>query len=187
MNDDKLELLIGKLLDGEISSAEKRCLDNELQCNEQARELLAQLQVLNECSRQAVACDILGKGDHPQEVFERAWRSNRGGRWRRIIRADGPWRFAAGLAAGFLLGVLLHFALTWGDSADPVSTTQPVADRNLTVGGQFDGQIRGVQPPTVPVMRNVDWYTFTDQTGNQWLVEGVREGAVMPVAYHGDL
>ena len=38
--DDRLENLIGKLLDGEISPAEQRLLERELEQDGQARELL---------------------------------------------------------------------------------------------------------------------------------------------------
>ena len=37
------------------------------------------------------------------------------------------------------------------------------------------------------VMRKVDWYSFTDETGSQWLIEGVREGVARPAAYYDDL
>jgi len=33
----------------------------------------------------------------------------------------------------------------------------------------------------------VDWYVYTDQAGNQWLLEGTREGIVKPVAEQSDL
>jgi len=189
MIDDKLEILIGKSLDGEISPAEKRWLDAELDRNEQARELFGQLQILNEGSRQVVASGILEPGRSPEDILERTWRCHEGALWRRVVKSDGRWRFAVGLAAGFLLGVMLHFALTWGDSATPRPTGRPIADRDVPAGAHSDRRVQGFPAPSAspPIMRNVDWYTFTDQTGNQWLVEGVREGSVRPAAYHGDL
>jgi hypothetical protein len=29
----------------------------------------------------------------------------------------------------------------------------------------------------------VDWYVYTDRDGNQWLIEGAREGTVRSAAY----
>ncbi len=33
----------------------------------------------------------------------------------------------------------------------------------------------------------VNWYVYTDQAGNRWLIEGTSEGMVQPVAEQGDL
>jgi anti-sigma factor RsiW len=184
---DKLEIVIGKFLDGEISPAEQRWLDDELQRNDQARELLDQLRTLNECGRQAVASEVLEQGRGPEEILELTRQRHQISRWRRLIRADGHRRFAAGLAAGLVLGLILHFVLISGNSAG----TKPV-DRSSVAGGvpvranpDEVGEVRVSNPR--PVMRNVDWYGFTDRSGQQWLVEGIREGSVQPAVYYGDL
>jgi len=193
--DDKLELVIGKFLDGEISPAEQRWLDEQLQCNERARERLEQLRTLNECSRQAVTADVLEQGRGPEEILQLTWQRHQRSRWRRVVRADGHLRFAAGLAAGFLLGLLLHFVLASGEMgpAEPRATGTTARDivpsRDLVptrVSGPGLGQDARVNYPG-SVMRDVDWYSFTDRTGRQWLVEGVHEGSVRPAAYYGDL
>jgi hypothetical protein len=82
------------------------------------------------------------------------------------------------------LGLVLHFALVWGDqpAGGPVS---PLAGPGNAPIVEY--RTRDVPSYSRPVMRNVDWYSFTDQTGNQWLVEGVREGAIQPAVYYGDL
>jgi len=182
--DDKLEILIGKLLDGEISPAEQRWLDDELERNEEARELLEQLRTLNACSREAVAAEIDDSTSSPKEILQRAWQQHERPAWRRVIRADGHLRFAVGLAAGFVLGLILHFALVWGDpsAGEPIG---PVARPEDVPTVEYPTPDATSYPR--PVMRNVDWYSFTDQTGNQWLVEGVREGSIQPAVYYGDL
>ena len=54
----------------------------------------------------------------------------------------------------------------------------------------------GFGAPMVPVrapgdlrqiQRVVDWYVYTDQDGNQWLIEGTREGMVKPPVYRDGL
>jgi hypothetical protein len=52
----------------------------------------------------------------------------------------------------------------------------------------LDESWRKLQPRTPDqVTRQVEWYGFTDPAGNQWLIEGYREGVVKPASYHGGL
>jgi hypothetical protein len=50
-------------------------------------------------------------------------------------------------------------------------------------------EIVPASPPHDPAQTTVevDWYLFTDRTGNQWLLEGTYAGAVRPAAPAGDL
>jgi anti-sigma factor RsiW len=193
--DDKLEILIGKLLDGELSPAEQRLLESELEHNSAARELLEQLRTLHVCSREAVACEILGAGTDPQEIFTQAWQQNKKSFWRQIVKADGHlhWgfhpRFAVGLAAGFLLGLTLHFALVWGSKPPADAPVRPPIARAVPTEEPEWDELRpaGEARNYGQITRNVDWYGFTDERGNQWLIEGMREGMVKPAAYDGDL
>jgi anti-sigma factor RsiW len=187
--DDRLEILIGKLLDGEISPAEQRLLDSELARNGQARELLEQLRTLHECGGEAVAREVLGQGADPEMVFDRAWQQHKKSLWRRVVRAGGRLRFAVGLAAGLILGLVLHFVLVGGAKPPVEAAGAPQIAVNDTRGAYESTGIL----PTVPaqaahqITREVDWYVFTDQTGDRWLIEGVREGTARPVAYRGQL
>ena len=201
--DDRLEILMGKLLDGEISPAEQRLLERELEQNGQARELLEQLQALHECSRDVVTHDVLEGGADPGEVFERAWHQNKRSLWRRVTQADGHlhWvvqtlrfafgepRLAVGLAAGFLLGLSLHFVLVRGAGPAVDVPSRPRIAQGVSPGMNQPSGMAPAFEPGVPreITRKVDWYSFTDPAGNQWLIEGIREGMVKPVAYHGDL
>ncbi len=182
--DDRLEILIGKLLDGEISPGEQCLLDRELKRDGRATELLEQMRVLHECSRQMVAHEVRSGGADPQEVFERAWRQSRGSLWLRVVRLGGLPRFAAGLAAGFILGLILHFVLL-GGSKPPVGNTvkSPIAS-----AGDQNRVWPVLERPDAPqITREVEWYGFTDQAGNRWLIEGFREGVAKPVSYRGGL
>jgi hypothetical protein len=182
-----LEILIGKFIDGEISPAEQRLLEDELERNSEAKALLEQLQVLQESSKAVVASRIQGPAGESAEIFERAWqRRNRSPR-RRAVRVGigGHLRFAVGVAAGFLLGLVLHFLLVWSG----ISPEEPAGPALIAKGTNPEvGTALAASPDELrPVIRNVDWYSFTDDAGNQWLVNGVREGRVRPAAYYGDV
>jgi len=191
--DDRLEILMGKLLDGEISPAEQRLLERELEHDAQARELLEQLQPLHECSREVVTQGVLKGGANSGEVFERAWRQNKRSLWGRVGQtlpvSFGGMRFAVGLAAGFLVGLSLHFVLVGGPEPPAETPPTPPVVRSVSPGMNDRGPAAPGFETSVPwdVTRKVDWYGFTDAAGNQWLIEGIREGMVRPAAYHGDL
>ena len=189
MTQEMLEILIGKYLDGEITPSEQQILQTELDRNPQAKELLEQLQDLHERSCEAVASEITGAGKEAGEIFERAWQQQATNPLRQILKLDGRMRFAVGLAAGLAIGLILHFVLPF------VSTTQspdvPVNIVAKNADNQLDAeQVVFPQPLMDPAgnsLRNVDWYSFTDKQGNQWLVEGLRENIVTPAVYYGDL
>lgn len=182
--DDRLEVLIGKLLDGEISPGERRLLDRELEPDSRARTLLEQIRVLHECSTQVLAREVCSGGAAPQDIFERAWRQTRGNAWRKVFRSGGLPRFAAGLAAGFLMGLILHLAFAGGLKPPvngPSETPISVADNRNRVWPVLE------RPDSPQITREVEWYGFTDQAGNEWLMEGLREGVAKPASYQGGL
>jgi hypothetical protein len=188
MTQETLEILIGKYLDGEITPSEQKILQTELENHPQAKELLQQLQDLHERSYEAVASEIIGRGKEAGEIFERAWQRQSANPIRRILKLDGRLRFAAGLAAGLAIGLFLHFVLPF--ISRPQSPDAPANIVAQNQGNQMDAELTFPQPlmdPAGNAIHNVDWYSFTDNQGNQWLVEGLRENIVKPAAYYGDL
>jgi hypothetical protein len=189
MAQETLEILIGKYLDGEITPSEQQILQTELDSDPHAKELLEQLQALNERSCEVVTTQIIGRGKEAEEIFEQAWQRQAANPLRRILKMDGRLRFAAGLAAGLAIGLFLHFVMPLASA--PKSPEVPA---NM-LAQNTDNQINSKQftYPQAPMdsvedsLRNVDWYSFTDKQGNQWLIEGLREDTVMPAAYYGDL
>lgn len=185
MKSETLEILIGKYLDGEITPAEQRVLETELKNNPHAGELLEQLRDLHEQTRQALASGVIERGKPPDDIFERAWRQRARNPLGRIIRVGGSLRFAAGLAAGLVIGLALHFTLL------PRPAPQiPHIERVVAVPRTADDAV--VRERTLPnrsenVTRNVDWYGFTDENGVRWLVEGYRENTVRPAVYETGL
>lgn len=189
MTEDKLEILIGKSLDGELSPGEQRVLDHELDRNHRAKELLDELRGLCGCTRELIGSQVTESGADVEDVFERAWQRRQRPSRRRVVRANGHLRFAAGLAAGLLLGATLHFVLVWGSTPADKPATPPVAVR----AGSPETPLQDTpsQPTSLTdplrITRKVDWYSFTDENGSQWLAEAVREGVAKPAAYYDDL
>lgn len=189
MTQEMLEILIGKYLDGEITPSEQQILQKRLDSDSHARELLEQFQALNERSCEVITTQIIGHGKEAEEIFEQAWQQRAANPFYRILKMDGRLRFAVGLAAGLVIGLILHSVLPF------VSTPQsPPAPANMLAHNTDNPldteQFAAPEPmtgPTENTLRNVDWYSFTDNQGNQWLIEGLRENNVTPAAYYGEL
>ena len=189
MTQETLEILIGKYLDGEITPSEKQILQTELDSDPHAKELLEQLQALNERSCEVVATQIIGRGKEAEEIFEQAWQRQAANPLRRILKMDGRLRFAAGLAAGLVIGLLMHFIMPFSStpkSPEVLANILAQSTDNQPISEQFNYP-QAPMDSTGDSQRNVDWYSFTDKQGNQWLIEGLREDTVMPAAYYGDL
>ena len=175
-----LEILIGKCLDGEITPGEQDLLNAALEEDSQARELFEQLQQLNQNSRQVVAAEILESGKQADDIFEQAWQQAKHSK-HRLVKIGGFLRFAAGVAAGLIMGLTLHYTIL-ANSTPQSSRISPdsiyIADVKSPSGLMLPSD------ETDNVIRNVDWYSFTDETGDQWLVEGLRESIVRPAVYY---
>jgi len=184
MTKETLEILIGKYLDGEITASEQQLLETALEEDSQARELLEQLQQLYQSSRQVVASEVLERGKTPEEIFVQVWQQQKKLPSRRMVIAGGYLYFAAGLAAGLIIGLVLHFTLL------PNSTPQKndlLPDAMMTTDIQRPSLLIPPLEETENVIRNVDWFSFTDETGDQWLIEGLRESIVRPAVFHEGL
>jgi anti-sigma factor RsiW len=184
MTQKTLEILIGKYLDGEITPGEQNLLDTALEEDPQAKELFEQLQDLHQSARRAVASEILERGKAPEVIFEQAWRQTKYPS-PRMIKKGGYLRFTAGVAAGLIIGIALHFTLL-ANSSQQINQVPPNA---ILTNDTQQTPTPLITPPegTENVIRNVDWFSFTDETGDQWLVEGLRESIVRPAAYHQGL
>ncbi|OHB79847.1 MAG: hypothetical protein A2Z25_03640 [Planctomycetes bacterium RBG_16_55_9] len=191
MTQEMLEMLIGKYLDSEITPSEQQLLDAELDRDPQVKELLRQMEDLHQSCNEVVACEIAGRGRKAEDVFEQAWREQVGCA-KSILhtrRLMDYLRFAAGVAAGLIVGLGLHFTLPSDSKPQGKPVLPPALVQNT------DNQTDMERPdlpslltdPAGNVFRNVDWYSFTDKEGNQWLIEGLREDVVKPAAYSGDL
>jgi hypothetical protein len=188
MEPEILEILIGKFIDGEITIKEQEILDEEFEHNFEARELLKELQELDKQSREAVSSEVSACGKDASDIFECAWQRRRHPVFRFLTPTSGWFRFATGLVAGLLIGIGLHFVLS-SQAVPPPSTQQQMAVQ----GSQVPGDIQASAVTTLPnpstktVNRNVDWFSFTDKSGDQWIVEGLRKDIVRPASYSKEL
>jgi hypothetical protein len=98
---------------------------------------------------------------------------------------SSAWRFAAGLAAGLLIGFLIHHVLAGGLQGGNAETESKVIAKDTA--DQIEAEKTAPPPLRGDVIRNVDYFGFTDEDGGQWLVEGLRENMVRPAVYYGDL
>jgi anti-sigma factor RsiW len=182
MANEMLDILMGKHLDGEITPDEQRLLDQFLTADEAAREEFESFRRLHEQTRSVVG-QALDGGQPMDEIFEAAWRKSSPARRVRNRVFGREWALAAaGLAAGLLLGFVIHgMIVAGGDSARPAPIVQnPTGSEPLWPSSTTPAAIPGEH-------RNVDWYTVTEPSGDQWLLEGYRRQQVVPAMYYGDL
>ena len=188
MTEEMFEILVGKYLDGEITPSEQRILESHLNENPQSEALLRQLYDLHEQCGELIGSELIGRGQKPQDVFEQAWQKSRKKSLHKIINIGGYFRFLGGVAAGLIIGLSIYFVLPERSSTMPSEPPINVATDNV------DNDIESVRPDNPqlnPQIRNnitnVDWYTFTDKQGNQWLLEGYRQNIVQPAIYRKGL
>ena len=181
---EMLEILMGKYMDGQITPGENRMLQEALEADDEARELFEQLEILHQQCEEAVDSEVLSQGQDFDEVFERAWRR----REPRIVRAmpGGGLKFAVGLAAGILIGIGMNLVM----SANRLNNPYPGP---VFVTGETPQTVTRVITDMAPAQperprgetRNVDWYSFTDKSGNEYLIEGYLQKTVKPAVYRG--
>ena len=214
MNPEMTEILIGKFLDSEITPAEQRLLQRQLEDDPEARKLLEQLQQLRDQAGQALAEQLGDTGEPAAAIFEAAWQESIAANKKGTRGVGRWWRFAAGMAAGFALALAVLAAWQGFNRERPANSESPeqIANANdsgtsdvtepvLTPGpetpeSESDEQINRRGQPNRPRAivrqprrpgRRVDYYNYTDRAGDRWLVETYRDRDVQPAAYHGGM
>jgi hypothetical protein len=191
-HNELIELLMGKFLDGDISPSEQRLLDDHLANNPDAGTLFAQLTRLHEISQEAIQTRILDQGRSAGDIFAQAWEQAGRKRPLHIISRIVFSQFTSGLAAGLLVavGLLLwqHHTQTRSiQNSNPpylAKELKPYAEGPvLRVADSPEAPLKSISPE---VLREVDWYHFTDQQGNRYVIEGLRENTVQPVVFRSD-
>jgi len=188
LDSETLEILMGKHLDGEISSAEARLLQTHLDRDEGARQLLDQLQDLHRSSQEAMTEAVLGQGRSAQDIIDAALQRSQGYRPLWLLRRWVFSQFSAGLAAGLLIAAacLLLFGEPVGQE-QPRSVAQQAAGNGLVHDIDTAPRFAEWPEPSPRIQRNVDWIVFTDEQGQHYLVEGLREDRrIRPAVYQRD-
>jgi len=185
---EKLEILITKHLDGEITPEEKQTLQTALDADPKARQLFEQFQSLHTQTCRAVREQLIEQTAPAEEIFERACRHKDSVPFVRTFRAANWLRFAAGLAAGIITGLILHFAVLTPGAPSPEPGPREIALDDTPIQPVIE------EPPMLlpaglndNVARKVDYYLFTDKDGTEWLIEGYRQNKALPAAYGGNL
>ena len=182
-----LEILLNKFIDGELTANEKQLLEAELEQNPVAGQLLDEFRQLHSSSIEAVTFGVLEQGESLNDIFDSA----HGRQFENMVagrKKDRGWlRFTSGLAAGFLIALTIQMFVMNRPAAQlppplPVSNkieTAPIAPKIITPLNQLS------RPGHV--LPDVQFYHFTDDTGNQWLLEGYHNTSVVPAVYNSDL
>jgi anti-sigma factor RsiW len=188
LTEDKLEVLIGKCLDHQATPMEQHLIEKEMNQDPRAKELYEHWRTLNEWGRELVVERIVGQGASPADVFEQAWRRSRGFSLLRLAMPQRHLRFAVGMAAGLVLGLILHFTLVWTNGTTGIDQSRrgPVAKETAapTRVGQQETNV-SLAAASQSESRNVNSYVATDRAGNQYLIQRVQESKVRPAAYYG--
>jgi len=184
MENETLQILITKFLDGEIASDERKALQRHLDKDPEAQKLFQRMEQLNHHSQQAVTEAVFNKGRPFDETFDKAWQKSDNAPVQRPLLLYRWANFAAGLAAGLMIGLAAHFVI-FPDSSS-TTTSPPVSTVSSHAGPKvIQGFPRHLGRP--PVIHNVDWYHLTNKAGEQWLIEGCRDELMTEAVYHGDL
>ena len=188
LDHETLEILMGKHIDGEISSAEARLLQTHVDRDAPARQLLDQLQDLHRSSQEAMTEAVLDRGRSAQDIIDAAMQQSRGTNPLWLLRRIVFSQFSAGLTAGLLIAAacLLLFGRPVGQE-QPRSVAQQEAGNGLVHDIDTAPRFAEWPEPSPRIQRNVDWIVFTDKQGQHYLVEGLREDRrIRPAVYQRD-
>ena len=185
MDNDRLEILMGKFFDSEIEPSEQRLLDTQLAQDAQSRRLFEEFKALHTLA-QAQITPLADAGRTFETVFATAWKKSRRGQNRIVKAPAGLGRFVSGMAAGLLLAVLVQVSMrpvspqdtTLADSSQQAAARPSGPDRILT---------RNTADASSPVIKNVDYYYYTDENGQRWMIEGFRENMKTQLVTYQDM
>ncbi len=196
MNEEMLEIVIGKFLDSEITPAEQKLLDAELQSNPKAKKLFQQWQQLHEQTEQVLTEEVIEKGQSPQAIFQRAVTVHERNRWKRRLRPTRWLPTVGSLAAGLLLGIGLFSLMA--DNSTERNTNPPGGESEIVKRGDNEKQ----NPESLPeesgntlvdliksdlANRPVEYYIYTDPDGSRYVVETPSDNNVSWASYQDDL
>ncbi|MBP8303970.1 MAG: hypothetical protein KBE04_07575 [Phycisphaerae bacterium] len=178
-----LEVLINRYLDGEISAREMEDLRARLDSDGQAKGLFEEMQALHRSCQEAIHTYVLQPCRPVEDMIAEAWQGhNRGRVWAGRVRRAVFSPFARGLAAGLLVGLSLHLALSYLGSGPVKPADRRVVSSPIPATARFSAAAVAEDLSQGDLLPQVDYYTFTDSQGIQWLIEGLSEHRIRTVA-----
>ena len=191
MNESMLEILISKYLDSEITPAEQKLLDEELQNNPDARQLLSELEQLQSLSQEFVQDEVVETGRSADDIIEQALAVARKPRVKTPLGYRPWYQDPISLAASFLLAMGL--VSMWATMVQQPRVSGPAnqdmvaqSPLNGTPGSAVQGsadatsherrmiRLGDPQPEGVnPSGQSGQWsqvYVIVDAQGNRWIV-----------------
>jgi anti-sigma factor RsiW len=183
--DTDLEVLINRYLDGEISAREMEDLRNRVDSDGQAKDLFEQMQQLHRSCQEAIQTYVLQPGRPVEDLITTAWEGhNRGHVWAGRVRRRVVFSpFVSGLAAGLLVGVFIHLALTYSRPT-PVRSPNLLSASSMSPRGTTANAATSEDTTQEEALPRVNLYYYTDSQGNRWVIEGLSEERVRNVAYY---
>lgn len=186
MDNDRLEILMGKFFDGEIEPSEQRLLETQLGKDPQSRRLFEEFQSLHAMASAEIG-PLADAGKTFESVFAAAWKHSRRGQHRLVRAPLGVVRFVSGMAAGLLLAFLFQFSMQPDASPEPLATAGLTPPANTVSSGPDRVLTRASGDSAMPMIKDVDYYYYTDETGRQWLIEGYRENIKTQLVSYQDM
>jgi len=191
MNNDMVETLISKFIDSEITPAEQRLLDGELMSNPKARELLTRLQQLHDQTCQLLDDQLTGRGASAESLLQKAGEQIDSPRQSQRFGLSRFAKLALSLAACLLVALTVWAIVSVHTPNTP--TPQPekmTVDNDAAIPESLEPRFkpRWLREIT-PTQRQcyMDWYTYTDPSGSQYLIESYRDRGVTTAAANDGL
>ncbi len=182
MNEEMLEILIGKSIDSEITPAEQRLLDVELKNNPEAKQLFQELQTLKDQASYELQNALDSDSPFPREHFDNAWREHHDSQDPSTLRFPAWQQTIISAAACFLIALgIFQMIQTKPIKKLPVGTThaqmkqsqQPInfAQKNNVI---VDKTLPPRLTPKERTSPYIDWYIVTTPSGTQYIYETHR-------------
>ena len=145
----------------------------------QAKDLFLQMQEIHRSCQDMVQTYVLQPGRPVEDLIAGAWQGHKSHPWAGRVKRVVFSRFVAGMAAGLLVGMFVHLAVTSQRTtgSKPVDRSEPGSVSVARAAAATEDM------PSQDTLRQVDYYTWIDSQGNHWAIEGLSEEHVEPVAY----
>ncbi len=183
--DPHIEVLINRYLDGEISAREMEDLRSMVEGDDEARDLFGQMQQLHHACQEAVQTRVLQPSRPVEDLIASAWEGRTPRAWTGKARRILFSQFTYGLAAGLVVAIGAHLLLaSLYPSASTSAGLGPRMTTLLNPGRQGGAATTAFADESSQEERlpQVNYYSYTDSEGTQWVIEGVSEERVRTVA-----